>query len=345
MCFDLKLFFNNISTYFLETQKVAKNLNLDNIITFQYFQRTNNVCLCGINEAVNLIKMVDKSIEVYALKDGDIINNNTPVLKLVTTYYKGIIFENTINGILSRQSSIATNCYWVVKYLEPKKKDIIFMADRCDHYINQPNDGYAAYVGGIRLFSSKSEIQKINEKLPLYGSIPHSFIQLNDGDILKSCENYLKFYKKIICLIDYNNNVIDDALKVAKKFRGKITGFRVDTSIKLIDKFFLNNPKYKNFQRSKLKGTNPELIFALRKKLDENNFKKIKIVVSSGFNLKKIKYFEENNVPVDAYGVGRSLLKNICDFTCDAVKNNNTPSAKVGRCEYFDKRLKKINFK
>ena len=34
----------------------------------------------------------------------------------------------------------------------------------------------------------------------------------------------------------------------------------------------------------------------------------MKIFVSGGFDAKKIEKFEKNNVPVDGYGVGSSLL-------------------------------------
>ena len=41
--------------------------------------------------------------------------------------------------------------------------------------------------------------------------------------------------------------------------------------------------------------------------MDKENFYHVKIIVSSGFNAKIIKKFEEENIPVDVYGVGQSL--------------------------------------
>jgi nicotinate phosphoribosyltransferase len=57
----------------------------------------------------------------------------------------------------------------------------------------------------------------------------------------------------------------------------------------------------------------------------------VKIVVSGGFNAERIRYFEEEGVPVDAYGVGSSLIRGENDFTADIVKVEGKPGAKVGR--------------
>jgi nicotinate phosphoribosyltransferase len=57
----------------------------------------------------------------------------------------------------------------------------------------------------------------------------------------------------------------------------------------------------------------------------------VKIVVSGGFTAGKIREFEEAGVPVDAYGVGSSLIRGSNDFTGDIVLTDGVPSAKVGR--------------
>ncbi len=44
--------------------------------------------------------------------------------------------------------------------------------------------------------------------------------------------------------------------------------------------------------------------------------------------------FERSGVPVDAYGVGSSLIRGSNDFTADVVLTDGRPSAKVGRAGY-----------
>ncbi|MBA7541288.1 hypothetical protein ES705_33595 [subsurface metagenome] len=73
-------------------------------------------------------------------------------------------------------------------------------------------------------------------------------------------------------------------------------------------------------------GVNAKLVRNVRAKLDEMGkifgvyFFNIRIFVSGGFNAKKISDFENNKVPVDAYGVGSSLFKGKIDFTADVVQ-------------------------
>ncbi len=57
----------------------------------------------------------------------------------------------------------------------------------------------------------------------------------------------------------------------------------------------------------------------------------MKIVVSGGFTVKKIRQFEAQGVPVDGYGVGSSLFEGRYDFTADVVLLEGRPCAKTGR--------------
>jgi nicotinate phosphoribosyltransferase len=78
-------------------------------------------------------------------------------------------------------------------------------------------------------------------------------------------------------------------------------------------------------------GVNERLVRKVRDALDDDGFEHVKIVVSGGFTIDKIKEFEEQSVPVDAYGVGSSLIRGSNDFTADLVLTDGRPSAKVGR--------------
>ena len=57
----------------------------------------------------------------------------------------------------------------------------------------------------------------------------------------------------------------------------------------------------------------------------------MRIVVSGGFTADRIRDFEARGVPVDAYGVGSSLIRGANDFTADVVMVDGKPCAKVGR--------------
>jgi nicotinate phosphoribosyltransferase len=57
----------------------------------------------------------------------------------------------------------------------------------------------------------------------------------------------------------------------------------------------------------------------------------VRIVVSGGFDAERIRRFEAADMPVDAYGVGSSLIRGANDFTADVVVADGRPVAKVGR--------------
>jgi nicotinate phosphoribosyltransferase len=78
-------------------------------------------------------------------------------------------------------------------------------------------------------------------------------------------------------------------------------------------------------------GVNERLVRKVREALDRDGFERIKIVVSGGFTVEKIREFEARGVPVDSYGVGSSLIRGSNDFTADVVLTDGRPSAKAGR--------------
>jgi nicotinate phosphoribosyltransferase len=68
----------------------------------------------------------------------------------------------------------------------------------------------------------------------------------------------------------------------------------------------------------------------------------VRIVVSGGFNAQKIQAFEAAGAPVDAYGVGSSLLRGSNDFTADVVRVDGRPVSKAGRAERPNPRLSAV---
>ncbi|MCQ3908078.1 MAG: hypothetical protein MJ200_00490 [Mycoplasmoidaceae bacterium] len=104
----------------------------------------------------------------------------------------------------------------------------------------------------------------------------------------------------------------------------------------MCDKSLANKPE--NY------GVCKQLVFNARRALDANGMKDVKIIVSSGFTPKKIKDFVKSNVPVDRFGLGKSLVNVDVNITGDLVYLNNKPEAKTGREVKIDhKDLNKLN--
>jgi len=330
------------ANYFLKSREiVSKNLP-NHVVTMQWFQRTNNAMLCGIDEAIAVIHTFAKhpeDLQIYALNDGDIIQNKEPVLKVTGRYEDFGFLESVIDGILARRTSVATNVKHVMDVIGDTP--IFSMADRQDDYRTQIGDGYATYVGGITKVSTDAQGLWWGGKGS--GTTPHALIQICNGDLCKAADLYLKCYpdEKVTALVDYHNDVIPEALKIARHLGDKLKGVRVDTSEALIDHYFDD----KDTSGFNPHGVCKELIFALRKALDDNGFDFVKITVSSSFSAEKIKEWKEAGVPVSMYGVGTYFCNNTtCGFTGDLVILDGKPQAKEGRADYPNDRLVKVPY-
>lgn len=325
------------ATYFLKTEKIVEKHAPNKIVTMQFFQRKNDVVLCGIDESIALIKTFaknPKSLKIEALNDGDIIQNGEPVLKITGHYQDFGFLESLIDGILARRSSVATNVRNVVKEAAPTP--VFFMGDRQDDYHNQQGDGYATYIGGVSAQCTFAHGEWWGSNGG--GTMPHALIQIMGGSTLEAAKAYNDVFpnEKVTALVDFHNDVIKDSLIVARVLKEKLGAVRVDTSDALVDHYFDDKEEKSN-------GVNPELIKALRKALDAEGFNYVKIVVSSGFDVAKIRRFKEANAPVDSYGVGSSLLKVSVGFTGDLVKLDGQDLAKEGRRDIPNPRLEIVD--
>ena len=330
------------AVYFLKTSEIVRKHRADALVTMQFFQRKDAI-LCGIDEVIALVHTFahnPETLVIEALHDGDPIEPLEPVLKITGHYQQFGYLEGIIDGILARRTSVATNVYTAAK--EAKPTSIFFMGDRDDHYLNQPGDGYAAFIGGVAAQATHAMNEWWGDKG--VGTIPHALIQIFKGDLIKALEAYDQTFPNdpLVALVDFNNDCVTDSVACARHFGKRLSAVRLDTSIALIDKYF------DTIKASELTcdphGVNPMLVHAVRKALDKEGFQHVKIIVSSGFNIEKIREFKAAEAPVDSYGIGSSLIKVTVPFTGDLVKLDGQPLAKVGRKERFSNRLKPVPF-
>lgn len=250
------------AVYFLKTREIAEKYRPNSIVTMQFFQKEDAV-LCGTDEVIALVKSFAKNpdeLEIYSLEDGDKIKPYETVLTITGPYQNFGFLEGVIDGILARRTSVATNVYNVVKAarVSGKQKPIIFMGDRDDHFTQQAGDGYAAYIGGSKAQATHAMSEWWGKKG--MGTMPHALIQLFEGDIVEATRAYHETYPEddLVALVDYNNDVITDALKVAREFGETLKAVRLDTSNTMVDQYFCRNPQVMGSFDPR--GANPELI-------------------------------------------------------------------------------------
>jgi nicotinate phosphoribosyltransferase len=330
------------ANYFLKSRQIVLKYAPGHIVTEQWFQRRDDTMACGLDESIALIHTFahhPETLKVEALKDGDMVQSGEPVLKVTGKYEDFGFLESLIDGVLARRSSVATNVHEV--YLALRGTATFSMADRQDDYLTQTGDGYATYVAGIKKFSTDAQGAWVGVKG--MGTMPHALIEVCGGDIYRASMLYHEMYPsdKVTALIDYHNNVVADAVDLAKKMGPLLNAIRVDTSMALVDHYFDD----KDTSGFNPHGVCKQLIYALRKALNDNGCSWVKIVVSSGFTAKKIDEWTREGVPVDMYGVGTSLVNNTTvGFTGDLVRLDGKPEAKEGRRDVPSKRLERVPF-
>jgi nicotinate phosphoribosyltransferase len=144
---------------------------------------------------------------------------------------------------------------------------------------------------------------------------------------------------ELIALVDYANDSVKTSVDVAKALEGggRLWGVRLDTAETMVDKSVV--PQMGAFKPT---GVNAPLVWNVRNALDAEGFGEVKIVASGGFDAPRILAFEEDGVPVDAYGVGSALLDGRFDFAADIVQVNGKPESKAGRALRPNPRMERV---
>jgi nicotinate phosphoribosyltransferase len=271
---------------------------------------------------------IDKfsEIQVRSLHDGDSLSSWETAMTIEGRYSLFAHLESLYLGVLARRTRVATNTKAVVE--AARGKQVLFFADRFDHFATQGGDGYASKIGGARGVATDAMAAWFGERG--LGTIPHALIVVYGGDTALATEKFSQYYPNIpaIALVDFTNNCVDESLKAARRLGDKLWGVRLDTAESLIDVSLKDRTDLPDSERQ---GVVPLLVEKTRQALDNEGFGHVKIIVSGGFYPERIRHFEELGVPVDIYAVGSWILSGRNDFTADAVRLNGQPLAKVGR--------------
>ncbi len=301
-------------------------------VVVQVFQK-HQAWLGGMDEAIAILRLCSHdpdALTIRALYDGDTIAPWETVLTIEGDYTTFAHLETAYLGTLARRTLITTN---VVHVLEAANgKPLIFMPARFDHHRVQAGDGYAAYVAGqITGF----EIGVTSDEQASWwggrgiGTVPHSLIAAYGGDTVLAARKFAEWAPEgmsVTVLVDFENDSVKTALAVAEALGERLWGIRLDTSETLVDRSL-----WEDMGDFKPTGVNEKLVQKVRDALDAAGFDHVRIVASGGFTVDKIRAFEERGVPVDAYGVGSSLIRGSNDFTADVVMTDGQPSGKFGR--------------
>jgi nicotinate phosphoribosyltransferase len=318
--------------YFNHTRSALLHDGRHPRVVMQLFQR-KHAMLGGMDEAIAILELCSHDwagLTVHALRDGDRAEPWETVMTIEGDYTTFAHLETVVLGTLARRTLIATNTARVVEAADGKP--IIFMPARHDHHRVQTGDGYAAFVAGAVL---GAEIGVTSDAQASWwggrglGTVPHSLIAAYGGNTVLAATKFAEWAPedfRITVLVDYDNDSVRTALDVARALGPRLWGVRLDTSSQLVDRAL-----WEEMGDFDPRGVNERLVRKVRAALDEDGFERVRIVASGGFTVEKIEAFERLGVPVDAYGVGSSLIRGENDFTADIVMTDGRPTAKIGR--------------
>jgi len=334
--------------YFNLTRELLEAEDRHPRVLMQVFQKERSI-LGGIDEAIAIVREcsgrhVDggwqngwDELEVRALDEGDEIAPDETVMTIAGDYGLFAHLETVYLGCLARRTLVMRNVRAVVEAAHGKP--ILFFPARHDHWLVQTGDGWAAHVAGAIGVSTDAQASWWGGRG--VGTVPHGLIAAYGGDTVAAARAFCDRYHadtNITVLVDFENDSVRTALEVAEALGDQLWGVRLDTSERLVDVALADEP-----HPALHHGVTPLLARRVRAALDDAGHGHVRIVVSGGFDAEKIARFEAEGTPVDAYGVGSSLLRGQNDFTADVVRVDGRAVAKVGREEHPNPRLELVS--
>lgn len=334
--------------YFVSTKQLLEDDGRHPQVLVQVFQKRDSL-LGGIDEAIAILKLCAgrrdaggawipgwEQLDVAALHEGDRISPREAVLTIAGDYTLFAHLETVYLGTLARRSLVMRNVREVVEAASGKQ--IFYFPARHDHWLVQTGDGWAAHVAGAIGVSTEAQASWWGGRG--IGTVPHGLIAAYGGDTVLAATRFAdRFHPdvNVTVLVDWENDSVKTALEVAEALGDRLWGVRLDTGEQLVDRSL-----WEEMGAFKPTGVNPRLVEKVRSALDAAGFGAVRIVASGGFDAERIRAFEAAAVPVDAYGVGSSLIRGQNDFTADVVRVDGRPCAKVGRGETPNPRLQRV---
>ena len=333
---DIKRGFYSDS-YFVRAREVLRQDKRSPNVLMQFSGKREG-WLSGIDEVVAILRLCAddwSALTVHALYEADRFETWDTVLTIEGAYDSFGQLETLCLGALARGTRICTNAKLLS--VAAQSKPVLFFGARDDVFPMQARDGYAALAGGLKQVSTEAQTAFFGGKS--VGTIPHALIAAYGGDTVKATKRFADTIEgvDVIALVDYDNDCVKTSLDVARALEGRLWGVRLDTAEYLVDKSVI--PQMGDFKPT---GVNAPLVWNVRNALDAEGFGDVKIVVSGGFDVLRIQAFEEEGVPVDAYGVGAALYDGQFDFTADIVQVSGKPAGKVGRRLRANPRLERV---
>lgn len=294
----------------------------------------------GVDEALAVLKLCAEEwadLTVHALFDGDHVEPWEAVMTIRGPYAAFAHLEKLIQGVLARRTRVSTGASALAG--AAGTKPVLLLPGRHDHLLVQRGDLIAAQAGGVLLLWSDRP-PALRAVVPALALVPHSFIAAMGGDTTEAAIAFTEAVRPRLSLVvpvDFENDAVGTSLKVSQALEGRLWGVWLGTPDHLVDRSII--PIMGTFQPT---GVNPELVWNVRNALDAEGSGDVKILVAGGLGAERIRMYEEEGVPVDAYGVGNTTFVARSAFAADIVEVNGGAVARAGRALKENTRMERV---
>ena len=282
------------------------------ICTVEFFPSKPGL-LSGIDEALQLIEEVvpPEDREVEAIEEGSEIERKEVVMRVRAPYRPFGLYETPLLGILSHCTGWATAARECVE--AAGGIPVVSFGARHVHPLVSGRMEYSAVLAGCQGCASIDGAALAG--VAPTGTMPHALI-LVMGDTLEAALAFDRSQDPEvprIVLVDTFKDEAEESLRVARAMRERLAGVRVDTP----------------WERGRVTA---ELVKEIRARLDLEGFNSVRLIVSGGLDPARIRYFRENDAPVDSFGVGGHISNaGPINFTADIHEVDGKAIAKRGR--------------
>jgi len=252
--------------------------------------------------------------DIYAIKEGSIVFPNQPIIRVEGKLVEIQLLESMILNILNFQSLIATKTARIIQAANggPVLEFGLRRAQGIDGSLSATR---SSFIGGASSTSNVLAGEKYS--IPVSGTMAHSWVMSFPSE-LEAFEKFAEIYPdNCILLIDTY-----DTLKAG-----------IINAIKVFKKLKKSNKKNLKMGVRLDSGDLDYLSKKVRKKLDENNLKEVKIFASNELDEYIINQLVKSKAPIDAWGVGTKLVTGDKDPSLSGVykivaKSNSKKSLK-----------------
>ena len=234
---------------------------------------------------------------IYASFEGDLVFPTSPVVTIEANIVEAQLIETILLNLLNFQTLIAT-----------KASRIRQVAGDCElidfglRRAQGPGGYYASRAAIVGGFNATSNVRAGRDyKIPISGTMAHSFVQSYDSE-LDSFRDFSEIWPdNCTLLVDTYSTLesgVPNAIRIGKEMeqRGyRLRGIRLDS------------------------GDLGDLAKKSRKMLDDEGLHYVKIIASNQLDEERIKKLREQQAPIDAFGVGTSLVIGAPDAALDGV--------------------------